>query len=261
MITFNFSSLKSITDKMAGKKGAWYIGIQIHDGHKYLLDKLRKKVEHVIGIYYVNFYDHMEYIFNGRTIPTMEHVFRKQWLPDGNIISEASKLTDVLYISTGSYNPLKLINVQDIYNQLPDKKIPKYIHKNYHWLALLRIGQAIIKLMSEYNIYDYQMGCIKDCWKYYQKLWSDKYTNIEYELIEPLNDKYGNNISNSKKEMIDKIDRQILKPWMKNIKQANKHIENIEGLEITSFCIDKKLKRIYARIQYEDVFCNESIKL
>lgn len=262
MITFDFRELKKITGRMTGKRGAWYVGVQIHDGHKFLLEKLRKKVDHIIGIYYVNFFDHMEYVFGGRTIPTMEHAFNKQWNLDERVIDEGSKLTDILYISSGNYyNPLQLIDVDDIYKQLPDRKVPKYIRKDYHWLALLRVGQAVVKYMSQENIYDYQMGCIKDCWKYYQKKWSDKYTNIKYDLIEPLNDEYGNNISNSKREMIEKIDRRILQPWMKNKKQANDYIKDIDGLEVTSFHIDKKLKRIYARIQYEDVFCNESIKI
>lgn len=261
MITFDFSELKKITKDLPGRKGAWYIGVQIHDGHRFLLEKLRKKVDHIIGIYYVNFFDHMEYVFRGKTIPSMQHAFEKQWYIDEEVINEGEKLTDVFYTSCGTFNPLKSINIDDIYKQLPDRKIPKYIKEDYHWLALLRVGQAVVKLMSENDIYQYQLGCIKDCWKYYQKQWSDEYTNIEYDLIEPLNDEYGNNISNSKREMIDKIDRRILQPWMKNKQQANDYIKNIEGLEVTSFHIDKKLKRIYARIQYEDVFCNESLKL
>ena len=35
MITFNFNDLKTVTDKMPGKKGVWYVGVKIHDGHRY----------------------------------------------------------------------------------------------------------------------------------------------------------------------------------------------------------------------------------
>jgi len=260
MITFNFLDLKKITEMMSGKKGAWYVGVQVHDGHKFILERLRKEVDHVIGIYYVNFYTHMEYIF-GRTVSTMQHVFDKSWHVDEDVLNEMGQLCDVVYVSCGDYNPLKLINKNEIYKQFPDELIPEYIRADLHWLGLLRIGQAVMKLMNHYKIYDYQLGCVKDCWKPYQKIWSDKYTDIDYRLINPLNDKYGNNISNSKKDMVAKIDRQILEPWMKTIEDANKHIQDIEGLEVTSFHIDNKLKRIYARIQYEDIFCNESVNI
>ena len=260
MITFNFNDLKTVTDKMPGKKGVWYVGVKIHDGHRYLVEQLRKKVDHVIGVYYVNFYRHLEYVF-GKTISTMEHAFNKFWNIDEDTLNEIGRLSDFVYISTGDHNPLKSINKNLIYEQFPDEMLPEYIRNDRHYNGLLRVGQAIMKLMDENRIYDYQLGCIKDCWKPYQKIWSDKYTNIEYETIEPLNDQYGNNISNSSKEMLEKIDRKIILPEMKTIEDANENIKDIEGLKVTAFHIDKTLNRIYARIQYKDVFCNLSVRL
>lgn len=241
------------------KIGVWWVASLIHDGHLKCLEVLKSRADFIIGMYMSNFYQMVEHITGhdiGKDKPFSELT-----------MNTMLGLVDILHVSGIDYLPYDK-HTPDCQNEkeLPRSILPDFVFSDKRTLSLLRVGQSNIRKIHEITNYNFNVGSIKDPWRPYGAWWAQKYLGISYTVLDPERDKFGNSYSSSfmawQEKTGQKIDFQILKPGMRKSFEVEQNLKEngIRDLEIINFFYDPRIKYIFTKIKFDDMFWSECLK-
>lgn len=241
------------------KIGVWWVASLIHEGHLKCLEVLKSKADFIIGMYMSNFYQMVEYI-TGNNIGEDK--------PFSEITMDTMiGLVDILHVSAIDYLPYdKHTPTCQNEKELPTLALPDFIINDIRTLSLLRVAQSNIRKVHELTSYSFNVGSVKDPWRPYGAVWASKFLNIDYTLLEPERDKFGNSYSSSFMAWQQKtnqiIDFQILQPGMRRSLEVEHRLrkKGIEGLEVINFFYDTNTKYIFTKIKFDNIFWSECLK-
>jgi hypothetical protein len=176
-------------------------------------------------------------------------------------------MVDVLHVSAIDYLPYDkhIPNCQNE-KELPLSILPEFIINDIRTLSLLRVAQSNIRKVYELTSYSFNVGSIKDPWRTYGAQWARKFLGIDYTILEPERDEFGNSYSSSfmawQKKTGQKINFQILQPGMRGSFEVEYLLreKGIEGLEVINFFYDKNTKYIFTKIKFDNIFWSECLK-
>lgn len=240
--------------------GVWTIGSLIHEGHLEVYKTLKNKANFIVGVYLSNFYQVINYV-TGLNIGQ-----DKQFSYDS--LTKMYNLVDIMHLAGWDHIPYEKHTIFcKNEKELPTSFLPDFIRNDDRTLALLRTSQSILRKTKEVTGYTIHAGSIKDPWRPYSAWWARNYLNLDYTIIDPLRDEYGNSISSSfitwQKKTSQKINFQILTPEMRKISdvEANLKKHKINGLEVINFFYDKNINYIFTKIKFDNMFWSECLKI
>jgi hypothetical protein len=241
------------------KIGVWTIGSLIHTGHLKVLETLKTKADFIIGIYLSNFYQVIEHV-TGLNIGEDKQFSYKS-------LVRMSSMVDITHLAGCDHLPYeKHTPFCRNEKELPTESLPDFIKKDDRTMALLRTSQSIVRKTQEVTCYTIHAGSIKDPWRPYGAWWAEKYLNMDYTILDPERDEFGNSYSSSfitwQCKTGQKIDFQILQPWMRSSFEVEYCLKEkgIEGLEVISFFYDKNTNYIFTKIKFDNMFWSECQK-
>lgn len=241
-IVYNLNDLKTIYDKEShGIKGMWAFHAKCHAGHKKCGEITRKESDWMVGFYWNNFAAGIEKI-TGKTREVDSPILQYD-------IDELIKLCDVIIVFTENYHPY-MEHYDYLKNEFDKVFPPDFLKEKKILQSPTLYGSLIysvfirIVIHEIYNInLDFHTNCGRDRWRMIgYNNWCEKRFGCKMNLIEPILDKFGNSISGGEIRLPDnlkkRINKKLLKPNFKTIKEVENNIKDIEGLHVTNFIIE-----------------------
>jgi len=228
--------------------GAWFVGTKVHDGHRFLYNKARKKCDFVIGVY-CNTWSEQMYEVCGRRQDVAVGINDKT-------LNELVDKTDLVMVYANGYTSFtdtEGLKVR-MEKELPKSELPNFVKDDAQNIASLRTAQAFNIRFNECVKYHYRNGGQKDPWRLCIKKWhGEYYPGIEYELITSILDEYGNCLASSIPENIkNQINKPLLVPGMRSIEEVVENVKDIDGLRVVFFNYNPENNFLNARFQCGD---------
>jgi len=113
----------------------------------------------------------------------------------------------------------------------------------------LRGGMANKTMINEIIGPHYHCGGSKDCWRYYYVHWWHNivFRKSTYDLVRPVKDATGNDISNSRSYSGLEINKPLLKKGLRSREDVNFYNRDLSGLNCVSFFWRPETKSQHAR--------------
>jgi len=245
-IVYNFEDAAERLKEVEGRWGLWGFARNHHAGHDACLELTRANSDYIVGIYWRNTSYISEALLGYTFLP------RAGAIPDD--VDYLVKNTDLVIIMNEEYIPWRKYYTDEqmlkrLRKQLPDWCLPQPIVQDPLWYEELRGGMANKTMINEIIGPHYHCGGSKDCWRYYYVHWWHNivFRKSTYDLVRPVKDATGNDISNSRSYSGLEINKPLLKKGLRSREDVNFYNRDLSGLNCVSFFWRPETKSQHAR--------------
>jgi hypothetical protein len=228
------------------KIGSWGFHENYHEGHKQILKKTQENSDYIIGVLWNNLAE------------MVTDIMGQSWEPRTPIYDKDVEFlcdnSDVVMIFTGNYRPWRdkfdkldlLANALIEYDELPFGR-----KEHRHPWELMRACQVMRLAMNRIWPPYYTCGSYRDIWRpSYREWYCNRFPGYEYELIEPVRDEHGNDISSTRLLSGHKATKCLLRKGLRSKEELEEYVSDQEGLEVTHFIWNEKSRIMHGKFLY-----------